>query len=294
MAKTKLKKALSTTLKIAVSLAAVAYVYYKLDAETRHDIAKALETANPLWLLLAFLLFNISKIISSIRLNHYFKCIAVSLSQKFNLKLYYLGMFYNLFLPGGIGGDGYKVYYLQKNHGGNTKKLIAATILDRLSGVVVLGFLALLLAVVSSLQQIVAGQNIILIALAVLVFPVFWFIHNKFFRDFNPEFIRALLMGFGVQLSQLVCAAFILWAIHAQGLFFDYMTLFLVSSVVAVLPITVGGVGARELVMLEGVALFGSLAAYDAQATALTFSILFFVITAISSLIGIVFSIKLK
>ncbi|MFY0672912.1 MAG: flippase-like domain-containing protein [Bacteroidia bacterium] len=294
MAKSKLKKVGTTILKIVISLAAVTYVFYKIDEETKSEILSALKTANPLHLILALLLFNVSKIISSIRLNGYFECINVKLEEIFNLKLYYLGMFYNLFLPGGIGGDGYKVYYLQKNHGGSTKKLIAATLLDRLSGVVVLGFLALLLALLSSLDQIVAGQSIILIVLSILAFPLFWFIHNRFFNEFNPEFIRALIMGFGVQISQLVCAAFILWAIDAQGQFFDYMTLFLVSSVVAVLPFTIGGVGARELVMLEGVVLFSSLGAYNAQATALTFSILFFVITAISSLIGIIFSIKLK
>ncbi|MGB0430102.1 MAG: lysylphosphatidylglycerol synthase transmembrane domain-containing protein [Bacteroidia bacterium] len=294
MAKSKIKKVLTTTLKILISIAAVAYVYYKIDDDTKADIVEALKKSNLFYLIAAFILFNLSKIISSIRLNRYFKCIKVQLPEGFNLKLYYLGMFYNLFLPGGIGGDGYKVYYLQKHHGGNTKKLIAATLLDRLSGVVVLGFLALILAVVSSLEQLVIAQELILIVLAVLAFPIFWLIHNKFFKDFNPEFIRALIMGFGVQLSQLLCAAFILWAISAQGLFFDYMTLFLISSVVAVLPFTIGGVGARELVMLEGVVLFTSLSAYNAQATAITFSILFFVITAISSLIGIVFSIKLK
>lgn len=294
MAKPKLKKVAITFFKIVISLAAVAYVFYKIDNETKSQIADALKSANLLQLGAAFLLFNLSKIISAIRLNRYFKCIGVELNEIFNLKLYYLGMFYNLFLPGGIGGDGYKVYYLQKNHGGSTKKLISATLLDRLSGVVVLGFLALLLAVVSSLQTFVIGQNIILIVLALLAFPIFWIIHNKFFKDFNPEFVRALIMGFGVQLSQLLSAAFILWAIGAQGLLFDYMTLFLVSSVVAVLPFTIGGVGARELVMLEGVVLFSSLAAYNAQATALSFSILFFVITAISSFIGIIYSVKLK
>jgi uncharacterized membrane protein YbhN (UPF0104 family) len=294
LAKSKVKKIATTALKIVVSIIAVAYVLYKIDEETKSDILSALKTANLFYLMAAFLLFNLSKIISSVRLNRYFKCISVKLEEVFNLKLYYLGMFYNLFLPGGIGGDAYKVYYLQKNYGGATKKLIAATLLDRLSGVVVLGFLALLLALFSSLDQIIAGQSMALIILSILAFPVFWFIHNKFFKDFNPEFVKALLMGFGVQISQLVCAAFILWAIDAQGLFFDYMTLFLVSSVVAVLPFTIGGVGARELVMLEGVVLFSSLAAYNAQATALTFSILFFVITAISSLIGIIFSIKLK
>lgn len=292
MAKPKLKKVLTTLLKVVVSLAAVGYLVYSLSPEEEEKILSALREAHWGWLFVAFAFFNLSKIISSIRLNKYFKCIEVVLSEVFNLKLYYLGMFYNLFLPGGIGGDGYKVYYLNREYGGAVKKLVAATILDRLSGVVVLGFLALLLGVISTMDSFFPGQNVVLLVLAALSFPIFWLIHNKFFKDFNPEFLRALVMGFGVQLSQLVCAAFILMAIGAPGNYFDYMTLFLVSSVVAVLPFTIGGVGARELVMLKGVLFFATL--QGEASTAMAFSILFFFITALSSLIGIYFTIKLK
>ena len=292
MASPRLKKILSTALKMIISAVAIWYLIWSLTPEQERDIFQALEKAHWGWLILAFLLFNISKIISSIRLNKYFQCISLKLSEAFNLKLYYLGMFYNLFLPGGIGGDGYKVYYLNRNYDTPVKKLISATILDRLSGAVVLGFLALILAMIAGMDQILSGQNWILALLALASFPIFWVVHNRFFKDFNPEFFRALIMGFGVQLSQLVCAAFILMAINARGGYFDYMTLFLVSSVVAVLPFTIGGIGAREFVMLEGVVFFASL--NGQVATAMAFSILFFLITAVSSLLGSYFSVKLK
>jgi len=292
LASPRLKKILSTALKMIISAVAIWYLIWSLTPEQERDIFQALEKAHWGWLILAFLLFNISKIISSIRLNKYFQCISLKLSEAFNLKLYYLGMFYNLFLPGGIGGDGYKVYYLNRNYDTPVKKLISATILDRLSGAVVLGFLALILAMIAGMDQILSGQNWILALLALASFPIFWVVHNRFFKDFNPEFFRALIMGFGVQLSQLVCAAFILMAINARGGYFDYMTLFLVSSVVAVLPFTIGGIGAREFVMLEGVVFFASL--NGQVATAMAFSILFFLITAVSSLLGSYFSVKLK
>ena len=64
----------------------------------------------------------------------------------------------------------------------------------------------------------------------------------------------------------------------------DYLTLFLVSSVVAVLPISIGGVGVRELTFLYGFGLLGS----DANSGVL-FSFLFFLITALSSLAGTLF-----
>ena len=50
------------------------------------------------------------------------------------LCLCYVGMFYNLFLPGGIGGDAYKVYQLRKYHQGRTFAIVQAMIFDRLNG----------------------------------------------------------------------------------------------------------------------------------------------------------------
>jgi uncharacterized membrane protein YbhN (UPF0104 family) len=67
------------------------------------------------------------------------------------------------------------------------------------------------------------------------------------------------------------------------------MILFLLSSVVAVLPFTIGGIGARELVFI-----FGADYLLIDKNTAVAFSILFFIITAVSSLSGIFYGTKLK
>ena len=292
MAKIKLKKILTTVLKISISAGAVWYLLHSLSAEEKDKIISALSSANWVYLGLAFLLFNASKWASAYRLNRYFACIEVLLSQVKNIKLYYLGMFYNLFLPGGIGGDGYKVYYLNKTQNTSVKKLIAATLLDRLSGVVVLGFLALILALLSDLKSFVAGQSVYLVVLAILTFPVFWLIHKRFFASFQKEYFTSLIWGFGVQLSQLVCCYFILKAIGVQAYYIEFLCLFLVSSVVAVLPITIGGVGAREIVMVNGGIIFPILS--NDIGLAMAFSILFFTITAISSLWGLVYSVRFK
>ncbi len=60
------------------------------------------------------------------------------------------------------------------------------------------------------------------------------------------------------------------------------------SSVVAVLPFTIGGVGARELVFLYGYQYLE----ID-KPTAIAFTILFFASTAITALLGIFYSYKI-
>jgi uncharacterized membrane protein YbhN (UPF0104 family) len=62
----------------------------------------------------------------------------------------------------------------------------------------------------------------------------------------------------------------------------EYVFIFLISSVAAVLPLTIGGLGAREVVFLEGSKYFGL-----AQETSVVISLLFYFITLVTSSIGL-------
>jgi hypothetical protein len=50
-------------------------------------------------------------------------------------------MFYNLFLPGAISGDAYKVVLLTRKYDVSYKKITAAVLLDRFSGLLALGLI---------------------------------------------------------------------------------------------------------------------------------------------------------
>ena len=58
------------------------------------------------------------------------------------------------------------------------------------------------------------------------------------------------LMSFLVQISQLISVFFILKALGVDELLFRYLFIFLISSIVAMLPISIGGMGLRELTFL--------------------------------------------
>ena len=115
----KTRKLVKLLLKIAITTACLWYVAGKIDVDRTWAVVK---TADWTYLLLALPAFILSKIIAAIRLRIYFKNIELQLSQWQNIKLYWLGMFYNLFLPGSIGGDAYKVILLKKNLMPLTKK----------------------------------------------------------------------------------------------------------------------------------------------------------------------------
>lgn len=277
--KTKLKKLFKTVLKALITLWALYYVSIHID---RAELLNILKIADIGWLIAALVAFNASKIASAIRLNYYFRAIGIRLAEMKNLSLYYLGMFYNLFLPGGIGGDGYKAYLLEKRYSVGYKRLIASLLLDRISGVVALLFFAGVLFFYSHFVTLY-GFLPPLVALGILLTIVLnYLLTQKFFANFMGVFGITTLYAFVVQLLQLISALFIIWALPIDRLYtVDYLTLFLISSIVAVLPISIGGIGVRELTFLYGFALIGG-----DTTMAVTFSLLFFVITAISSLMG--------
>lgn len=190
-------------------------------------------------------------------------------------------MFYNLFLPGGISGDGYKIYLLNRAYHSGFKPLTQATLLDRISGLGALLFLGGALFLFSRFAEALGWLVPLAYLGLITVFPVLYLLNRFLFRTFLELFGTTTLYAFGVQLLQLLSAFCIVYAIGVEAQGIDYLTLFLISSVVAVLPISVGGIGVRELTFLYG---FGLLA--ENAAPAISFSAIFFLITALSSLIG--------
>lgn len=236
------------------------------------------------WLLPAILLFVGSKVATAIRLNRYFSNIGLQLSEWKNWRLYLIGMFYNLFLPGGIGGDGYKVYLLNKEFKTPVKELLKASLLDRLGGLVAI--VALLLALLGLIelpwQEFATWTSkTLLFAAALGVIPAFWLLQKILLSNFLPSFWQGIIWSLVGQLTQMASVFCLLLALGVQDNFLAYQAVFLLSSIVAVLPLTIGGVGARELVVVYAHSYAGI-----QETEAVAFSLLFFLISAAVSLSG--------
>jgi uncharacterized membrane protein YbhN (UPF0104 family) len=270
-------------LKVLISAALIYFIFTKLNLE---EVLVTLKKANPLYLFIALLLVVGSKIIAALRLNLYFHELEVRLTQKSNFKLYLLGMFYNLFLPGGIGGDAYKGYIIKKKFAVDTKKVIAILVLDRLSGLLLIALYTCILALV--LQNSLLTDFKILFAIAIpLGIAFFWFLNKKFFHYVLPVLWKSVGYSALVQLFQLISILLILKAIGIETNMIAYLFIFLISSIVSVIPLTIGGIGSREVTFLYGATLLG----LDTN-TSVGVSVLFFLITAVISLIGIYYHFK--
>jgi glycosyltransferase 2 family protein len=273
----KKRKILTVFLKISISLFCLWYVSGKIEFDKAGQLLK-----NSEWYFLsgAFIAFIISKLIAAFRLNIYFKNIGLQLGERQNLKLYWLGMFYNLFLPGSIGGDAYKVILLKKKYDAPYKKTTSAVLLDRFSGLLGLG---IILAVYSYfiLEPVF---SFLITAGIITAFAGFYYIIKRWFSDFIPGFWLTLLLGVLVQAVQVFCIYMVMLSlniIHNQTAF---IFIFLVSSVVSVLPLTIGGLGIRELVFMEGASYFS----LEIESS-VVISLLFYLITLVVSAAGVWF-----
>lgn len=280
---TGLRKKLITVAKIAISAILIYFIFTKVDFK---EVLNIVRKTNPFYLVLAILFFVASKVLASIRLNLYFHELDIKLTQKSNFKLYLLGMFYNLFLPGGIGGDAYKGYLIKKKFEVDTKKIVSVLVLDRLSGLLLLFIYACVLAILLN-NTWINKIEILIGALGILSVLVYWYLNKRFFNFVLPVFWSSFSLSAMVQLAQLICVVFILQALSIEIDRIAYLLIFLVSSIVSVLPLTIGGIGSREVTFFYG----ATLLALD-ENTSISISMVFFLITALVSLFGLVYHFK--
>jgi uncharacterized membrane protein YbhN (UPF0104 family) len=277
--KARLKNYLKFVLKLVVTAGALYFVYTRIDI---FKLTGILAQSNFLILFIAMIIFIVSKIISAYRLNLFFKPIGINISSESNLKLYLLGMYYNLFLPGGIGGDGYKIYLLNRKFGVKVKTLFWATMFDRLSGVMALINLAAIMTFFIS--RGFPFQNIVWIIIPVSYF-IFFLVIYFFFKEFRTIIHKTNLQSLIVQAAQTVSALLILYSAGIDDHIIEYLFVFLISSVVATLPVTIGGIGTREVTFLFGARILN----LDTNAS-IALSLMFYIITAVVSFAGIRFS----
>jgi glycosyltransferase 2 family protein len=271
---------LKLLLKIAVTILCFWYISTKIDfARAFNPLLKA----NWIFLFIALVFFILSKVLSAFRLNIYFRNIKLRLSEWTNIKLYWLGMFYNLFLPGAISGDAYKVVLLNRRYKSSYKKTSAAVLLDRFSGVLALGVILCFYGVIVLHNY---KYDVLLIFAAILAFAGFYFVIRFLFKDFLQSFFPTFLWALGVQLSQVVCVYFIMLSLHIDLVQHEWIFIFLMAAVISILPLSLGGgLGTREFVFVEGARFF-----HLNPQTGVIISLLFYLITVIGSLWGLYYN----
>lgn len=128
---------LKILLRFAIGLAVIAILLWRIGPSGRHDLAHGLASTNPGWVIGAGVLFAIGLVVSAFRWQAYLDVLDLPVAISSVIRLYFVGQFFNSFLPSGVGGDAYKAVRLGKGRG-KIPEAVASTFLDRFAGFVAL------------------------------------------------------------------------------------------------------------------------------------------------------------
>lgn len=279
-------------LKVVVSFGLIAFFVWRVNF--LHLVA-AIEQTRFSFLLIGLVLYPLGQIICAIKWQYLARALGINRDLKPMVGLYFIGMFFNLFLPTSIGGDITRGMYL--NPSGKAKSSFLSVLVERGTGVISL----ILLASVAMLSPIGAPLPEILrygFPLAGVLFFLFLWV------------LPLLLQNTRTKLRDVICEDLIVfWKEPRIGVIAVLYSIVFYSILVSIhvciaralnlnipLPyhfITVGlaslaslipsfnGIGTRDGMYIYLLSLIGVNATYG-----LLFSVLWFLTMAISAFIG--------
>ena len=127
-----LKKIIITLVQAVVTLLLLWWIFH--DPTKRAQMVQALGRADPLWLLPAFLCFGLVLVCGAFRWQVLMRVQGINLSWLRVWQLVMIGMFYNLFLPGGTGGDLVKIFYAVREAPKSKSAVFLSVVVDRIAG----------------------------------------------------------------------------------------------------------------------------------------------------------------
>src|ERR1043166_4305464 len=271
-------------LQLLVTAAGLWYVFH--EPQKRAQIAVAFKQADRNWLILGWLCYSVVEILGTVRWQILLRIQGIRLSWLKAGAIVMVGLFFNHFLPGGVGGDAMRLYFIFKLA---PERKVGATLsvaMDRLLGLLTL----LCLAAVSlslrfnALTRSSPSLHIVYIALALLgasfvfVVVLFWLASagrlpelpgatpfRKVIVESGGALLRFRAHLLTMALAFLItvvahlayytsyyCAGESLHASsgHAASLADILSIMPLVDTIVSV-PISLGGVGVRETLFQE-------------------------------------------
>jgi len=283
-----LRKYLIPTLKIIVSVGLVIFLIAKLGLR---DIYQQLQSVSLGWIFLALVIFTGSNILGAFQWFLLLKSKNIHLKFSHVLSYYFVGLFFNNFLIGYIGGDAFRIYDISKRTG-DSSSAVSTVFFDRFMGFVMLTTLALFTGLIW--RGVFQSSTVLLIVVIIFVVWVlsFLFIFNDFLAHQLGKIIRFIFPDkangkiydiykninsfknnrrvlISVTLTSLVIQTIRVFVHYLAALSLGlqgqvkYFFLFIpVIALLASLPISIGGIGVRES---SGLALFSRVTSFPPE-----------------------------
>ena len=275
-----MKKRLFVFLKIAFSLALIAWLLHRIGAG---NVVRSLANIRPGWLGLALAVFTLSHALGAEQWRMLLTSQGVKISFGRTLRYYFTGLFFNNVLISGFGGDVFRVIDIRRLSN-NGAAAVSTVLLDRLAGLFV-GSVFVFAAgpwiafgrTWGVRMRLVSFALAMVWALAIVVLfhrktarPFSWLIHRVMPSDMTVKIRRVydLLHEFGkngrlmarvlgisivVQSLRIITHFFIARSFGSTISLWPFFLVIPMIAIISSLPVTIGGLGLREQ---SGVLLF--------------------------------------
>ena len=298
---------LKILLRIGIGVAVIGVLVWRTPH--RDQLTKALREADKGWVAAAAALLLVGIVLSALRWRAYLDALELSMPLRQILRLYFVGTFFNAFLPSGVGGDGYKAVRIGKARG-NYTNAFASVFLDRFAGFMGLALVGLLgvtaelasdhelrvakIAFVLSAGMLSAGAILLVGGERLLgrgrvvkehgiggkLRGAVRAIHEA--GRHPPAAARGYLFGVAFQTLVLAYHFSLVRALHLKGVPIGGLAgVVVVASLATMIPLSPGGLGCREVAYVWALTTFGV-----ARAEATAFAALVLAILLVTSAIG--------
>lgn len=286
-----MRRAALLLIKAAVS---ISLLYLALRSVHPGALVARIESADPLWLAMAVLLFALQAAVVGLRWRMVARPLSDRLSVPLAVELSFIGAFFSQVLPSTVGGDAVRIWVLARR-GAGWKTAAYSVLVDRAAGVAALAglVLACLPWTLQLLKDPLARSMLMLIGFgalaASLLFVALGLVRLPPLDRFAPTrhlvaaarlaaiLIRTPALASGIAASSFfthVLSVAATWmcarAVAAQVNFLDLLFLLPPVILVSTAPVSIAGWGVRESSMSMAFAAAGL-----AQAEGLLLSILF-------------------
>ena len=291
----KLSATMKFLLRIGLSVGLLAWLISRTNPD---DLLEAILNLSFYTWAVSFLMYLVSQVISSIR--WYFLAHALDFSGLWStyLRYYFVGLYFNLFLPTCVGGDVLKIHFVSR---GEPKKLRAtySILADRFFGLAAMFLLGAGAVLIGHgilpyyFEHLLCVTGICIIAL-LLGLPMAYKLLSGIWPKIGKRL--AVLLAFWEKPKALFAALSLSLVLQVLGIsavvllakdmglsppVLFYFAAFPLVAILTILPISFNGIGIRE----GGFIYFLGLKGISAE-NALTLSLSFFAIQVVVSLIG--------
>jgi glycosyltransferase 2 family protein len=134
-----MKRAVIMLFQLLVTAAGLWYVFH--EPQRRAQIADALRHADIRWVLLGWICYSAVEILATVRWQILLRIQGICISWLRAGAIVIVGLFFNQFLPGGVGGDAMRLYFIFKQAPRNKIGATLSIAMDRLFGLLTVVFL---------------------------------------------------------------------------------------------------------------------------------------------------------